>query len=100
MTPGKRMVFFLLLQDNKNLKLETEMKKKGELKVSGADGGWRSITDYEDLYMQLVRHDHGLSHSQVTVMETQEVTMELDDHRAGTVIVPATSVQSLSRKLQ
>ena len=59
------------------------MRKKGDLKVSGADGGWWSITDYEDLYLQLVRHDKGLSHSQVTVVDTQEVTMESDDQRAG-----------------
>ena len=49
------------------------MRKKGDLKVSGADGGWWSITDYEDLYLQLVQHDKGLSHSQVTVVDTQEV---------------------------
>ena len=95
-----RMVFFLLLQDNKNLKLESEMRKKGVLNVSGADAGWRSITDHEELYLQLVQHKSGLSHSQVTAVDTQEVTMEPDEQRAGPVIVPADSVQSTSQKLQ
>ena len=94
------MVFFLLLQDNKNLRLETEMKKKGDLKESGSDAGWRSFTDFDQLYGQLVVHESGLSHSQVTAVDLQEINRETGHHRSGPVIVPADAVQSTSKKLK
>ena len=72
-----------LLQGNKNLKLETKMRKKGVLQVSGADAGWCSVRDHEEHCLQLAQHDKGLGHSQVSAMDTQEVTLELDDTKSS-----------------
>ena len=98
MTPGKRMVFFLLLQNQKNKKFEVEMRKKGTLKASGADVG--AAVDLQQLYGELVLHESGLSHSQVTAVDVQEVNPETDAGRSGPVMVPASAVQSTSSKLK
>ena len=89
-----------LLQDNKNKNLEDGMRKKGTLLESGTDLGWRKITNYDQLYGQLVLTEFGLSHSQVTAVDLQEIHLNRDNQRSGPAIVPAVSVESTSQKLK
>ena len=41
MTGAKRLVYFLIIEDMLNARLENEMTKKGQTLISGQDAGWR-----------------------------------------------------------
>ena len=100
MTPGKRLVFFTVLQDELNHRKETEQRKQGNLKVSGSELGWRQYKDFDAIYQQLLlQKPTSLPSSQATGFDSSQGSIEQVDGRHGPSVV-FSDQQPLIRKIQ
>ena len=100
MTPGKRLVFFTILQDELNHRRENEQRKQGSLKVSGSELGWRHYKNYDEIYSQLVvQKPTSLPSSQATGIDSSQGSIEQISGRHGPSVVFTDQQQSLIRKI-
>ena len=75
MTAARRLVFFLIFQDEQNYRYEKELEEKGKLIEAGYKLGWRkSDYDYKELYKNCVLYTGGnKTHAMPTVILSEEI---------------------------
>ena len=83
MTAARRLVFFLVFQDEVNFRFEKKLETKGQLTSAGYRFGWRNKDlDYSQLYSKLVLYKGNVkNHTMPTVLPLEEIEGADDETR-------------------